>query len=211
MKRKIPCLCENTFTVEVPEEINLDERPQYLDEIINGTFMNFSCLSCGKKHKPEFPVTVLWPSRDLVLEVLPEESRISFYREKKEKQKGGKIETVISYPELSDRIAVLRDGLDPMAVEALKYYLQLKAEETNPDKEIGVWYQQKTGKNGSEALEFHVHGLQQDSVAVTKVPLAVYEKTLADYRRHPRGELFTSLRFRSYVSIRNMMLSEGIK
>lgn len=211
MKRKIPCLCESTFTVEVPEKIDLDERPQYLDEIINGTFMNFTCLSCGKKHKPEFPVTVHWPSRDLVLEVLPEESRFSFYREKKEKKKGDKIETVISYPELSDRIAALRDGLEPMAVEALKYYLHLKAEETNPDKEIGVWYQRKTGEDGQTALEFHVHGLQQDSVAVTKVPLPVYEKTLADYKRHPRGELFTSLRFRSYVSIRNMMLPEGIK
>jgi hypothetical protein len=207
LKRKIPCLCENTFTVEVPEKIDLDEQPQCLEEIMNGTFMIFTCSSCGKKHKPEFPITVFWPSRDLVLEVLPEENRISFYRQKKEKQKGDKTETVIGYPELADRIAMLRDSLDPMAVEALKYYLHLKAEETYPDQEISIWYQQKD----NEALEFHLHGLKQDSIAVTKVPLPVYEKTLTDYKCHPKKELFTSLRFYSYLSIQNMMLPEGIK
>jgi hypothetical protein len=207
MKRRIPCLCENSFTVEVPEEINLDEGPQYIDEILDGTFMNFICGSCGKNHKPEFPMLVRWPSRDIVMEVLPEENRISFYRQKTKKQKGDKTETVIGYPELADRIAVLRDNFEPIAVEALKYYLQLKAEETYPDREISVWYQQKTG----EALEFHLHGLEQDSVAVMKIPLPVYEKTLADYRSHPKGELFTSLRFRSYLSMRNTTLPEGIK
>jgi hypothetical protein len=207
MKRRIPCLCENSFSVEVPEEINLDERPQYIDEILDGTFMNFICGSCGKKHKPEFPMIVRWPSRDLVMEVLPEENRISFYRQKTKKQKGDKTGTVIGYPELADRIAVLRDNFEPIAVEALKYYLQLKAEETYPDQEISVWYQQKTG----EALEFHLHGLEQDSVAVMKIPLPVYDKILADYTSHPKGELFASLRFRSYLSIRNTTLPEGIK
>ena len=55
MERKIPCFCDNSFTVEAPEKIALDLNPGYMDEIQNGTFMSFLCPSCGKKHKPEFP------------------------------------------------------------------------------------------------------------------------------------------------------------
>ena len=162
MKRKIPCLCDNTFTVEVPEEIDLDAGT-CLAEIMDGTFMNYTCTSCGKKHKPEFPLTVVWPSRNLRFEVLPELERMTFYRRKRDKEKNPP-ETIIGYPEMADRLAVIRDGLEPAAVEALKYYLYLKAEETYPDGEISIWYQGKT----DTALEFHLHGIKKDSVAVTQ-------------------------------------------
>ncbi|GHV17681.1 hypothetical protein FACS189493_5720 [Spirochaetia bacterium] len=199
MKRKIPCLCDNTFTVEVPEEIDLDAGT-YLAEIMDGTFMNYTCTSCGKKHKPEFPLTVVWPSRNLRFEVLPELERMTFYRRKRDKEKGP-LETIIGYPEMADRLTVIRDGLEPAAVEALKYYLYLKAEETYPDEEISIWYQGKT----DTALEFHLHGIKKDSVAVTQVPRDVYEKTLEDYQGHPKSELFASLRFQTYLSVQNMM------
>ncbi|MCL2472766.1 MAG: CpXC domain-containing protein, partial [Treponema sp.] len=68
MKQKIPCFCDNNFEVEVPEEINLDSDPKYLEEILDGTFMNFICPSCGKKHKPEFKLSILWPSKELHFE-----------------------------------------------------------------------------------------------------------------------------------------------
>ncbi|GHV81950.1 hypothetical protein AGMMS49991_05080 [Spirochaetia bacterium] len=209
MKRKIPCLCENTFTVEAPEEIDLDAECRYLDEILSGAFMNFTCTSCGKKHKPEFPITVLWPSRDLRFEVLPELERMSFYHEKKERDRNVKTETLIGYPELADRLQVIRDGLEPAAVEALKYYLLLKAEETYPDEDITIWYHSGPQENAG-TLEFHLQGLKENSVAVTRVPFTVYEKTLADYQKHPRGELFSSLRFRTYLSVQNMMSAKGV-
>jgi hypothetical protein len=201
MKRKIPCFCDNTFTVEVPEEIDLDLRPEYLDEIMNGSFMTFTCAGCGKKHKPEFPLMVAWPSRRLRLEVIPELDRGEYYR-RKEDPPG--TEAVIGYPEMADRIAVIRDGLDPMAVEALKYYLLLKAEESYPEGEITVWYQNR----GSDHLELHLYGFKEDEVAVSQVPMAVYEKTTGNYKRHPRDELFVSLRVRSYLSVQNMRRAE---
>jgi hypothetical protein len=204
VKQKIPCYCDNTFSVEVPAEIDLDRQGEYLDKILDGSFMTFFCTSCGKKHKPEFPVTILWPSKNLRLEVLPELDRGEFYRRKKEQDPK---ETVIGYPELSDRIAVYRDGLEPAVIEALKYYLYLKAEEASPDGELGVWYQQR----GPEGLEFHIHGLKQDEVAVTILPLDLYEKTRRDYKAHPKGELFSSLRHRSYLSVQNMRRPEALK
>jgi hypothetical protein len=201
MKRKIPCFCDNTFSVEVPEEIDLDLRPEYIDEIMDGTFMNFTCSSCGKKHKPEFPITFLWPSRHVRIEALPELDRGEFYRRKQTKEN---TETVIGYPELADRIAVYRDGFEPAVIEALKYYLLLKAEDTYPEEEINVWYQNR----GPQWLELHLHGLKENEMAVTQVPLALYEKTLKDFQAHPRSELFTSLRFRSYLSVQNMRRRE---
>jgi hypothetical protein len=114
---------------------------------------------------------------------------------------------VIGYPELAERLSVYRDGLEPAAVEAVKYYLLLKAEENYPDGEISVRYQGK----GPGGLEFHLHGLREGEVAVSRLPAGIYEKALEDYRRRPRGEIFSALRFRSYLSIQNMIRPEELK
>jgi hypothetical protein len=204
MKQTILCPCDNSFSVEVPEEIDLDQRPECFGEIMDGSFMNFTCPGCGKKHKPEFPLFLLWPSRKLRFEILPELNRGEFYRRRKDPPA---TETLIGYPEMAERLALIREGLEPAAVEAMKYYLLLKAEESCPDREISVWFQNK----GAESLEFHLHGIRQDEVAVSRIPLAVYEKTLEDYKKHPRGEIYRALRFRSYLSIQNMIRPEELK
>jgi hypothetical protein len=218
MKRKISCLCENVFSEDIPEEIDLDRDARYLDEIENGVFMNFNCPACGKLHKPEFPLTVLWPAKNLRFEVIPEQERMGFYRRKTEKEKGGKTQALIGYLELADRLAVARDGLEPAVIESLKYYLYLKAGETNPDNEVTIWYHGKiaeaeTGADGTAdtALEFRIRGLKENSVALTRLPFSLYKKTAADYARHPRAELFASLRHGNYLSVQNMMLPPGLK
>ena len=214
MKRKIPCFCENTFEVEVPEEINLDSSSGYIDEIQNGTFLNYICPSCGKNLKPEFPISILWPSKKLRFEVFPELDRGEFYRRKKTPEEKGpnKLETIIGYPELADRLTVIRDGLDPAVVEAIKYFLHLKAEEQYPDDEIDIWYYGSSGSGGNSAsLEFHIHGIREEEVAVMKVPLTLYQKYLEDYRKNPKAELFSALRVRSYLSVKNTMRPEELK
>jgi hypothetical protein len=209
MERKIPCFCDNSFMVEIPEEIDLDLNPGYMDEIQNGSFMNFYCPSCGKKHKPEFPLTVLWLSKNLRFEVFPELDRGEFYRQKKEVSGKGpeKKETIIGYPELADRLAVIRDGLEPAAVEAIKYYLHVKAEENYPDDEMEIWY----ASSSPECLEFHIHGIRQYEVAIMRVPRQTYEKTLNEFFKNPKNEIFLSLRVRSYLSIKNTMRPEELK
>jgi hypothetical protein len=204
MRRKIPCFCGNTFTVDVPEEIDLDRDPQYVEDIIAGNFMNFVCSSCGKKHKPEFPLAVHWSGKGVKFEVLPELERGTFYRRKEDKQG---METLIGYPELAERVAVLRDGLVPEAEEAIKYYILIKADETYPEDDLSVWYQGKSG----DSLEFHIHGIRQDEVAVIKAPLALYEKTLDDYKKNPYADPFASLRVKTYLSIQNILRPEELK
>ena len=214
MKQKITCFCDNAFDIEYPEEIDLDKEPQFFDEIQNGTFMNFKCASCGKNHKPEFRLSVLWPSRKTRFEVLPELERGEFYLRKKTPADKGKnkMETIIGYPELADRLAVMRDGFEPCPIEAIKYILQLKAEEQYPDDEMEVFYFGNTTEtDGSGSLEFHIHGIRKDEVAVMKIPLSLYKKTLEDFNKNRNTELFNALRVRSYLSVKNTMRPEEFK
>ena len=213
MKRKITCFCDNSFDADILEEIDLDSNSEYLDEIQNGTFLNFTCPGCGKKHKPEFPLSVLWPSKKTRFEVFPELEKGEFYRRKKTPPEKSPytLETIIGYPELADRLAMIRDGFEPAAIEAIKYFLHLKAEEQYPDEEIDIWYFGAGSQGTDGSLEFHIHGIRQNEVAVMKVPLSLYQKTLDDYKKHPTSELFSALRVRTYLSVKNTMRPEELK
>ena len=202
MKNNIHCPCSKIFSVEIDEEIDLDEKKEYLEKICSGTFMSFKCPGCGKKHKPEFKTKILWKSKNVNYEVLPELERGNFYLKKKDNASGKQLsfETIIGYPEMADRIAVINDNLEPAAIEILKYYLLLKANENYPDREINAWYHCK----GDECIEFHLDGIKTGEVAVMKVPMNVYDKTCEDYRKHPKNEIYTSLRSRSYMSVQNL-------
>jgi len=212
MKRKIPCLCDRVFEVEVPEEINLDTDSVYLDEIKSGRFFNFPCPACGKNHKPEFPLSVLWPSKKLRFEVLPEQERGGFYRRKKtaEQKNSEPAETIIGYPEMAERLSVINDGFEPAPVEAIKYFLLLKAEEQYPDEEVEIWYFgfSKDSPGSEDFLEFHIHGIKENEVAVMKVPFSLYEKNLNDYKSDPKKEIFGLLKVKNYLSVKNTMRRE---
>jgi len=198
MKKSLNCLCGGNFSIDMEEEIDLDQKSDYLDKILNGTFMSFVCPHCGKKHKPENKLMVLWKSKNLKLEVLPELDRGEFYLRKKNTPD---FETVIGFPEMADRLAVIKDDLDPVIIETLKSYLLAKAEENYPDNEINAWYHCKS----SSGIEFHLDGIRADEVAVMRVPLEIYEKTREDYRKHPKNDNYTQLRVGSYLSIQNLM------
>ena len=210
MNQKIPCFCDNSFTVEIPSEIDLDAEPRRLEEILDGTFFNFTCPSCGKKHKPEFAIKITWPAKKVWFDVFIEPERGEFYRQKKETLDKGllKKETIIGYPELAERLLVYRDDLEPIAVEAIKYFLYIKAEENYPDDELEIWY---SGFSPEKSLEFHIHGIRKDEVAVMKVPYHLYEKNLEEFKKNPKGEIFAALRVRSYLSVKNTMRPEALK
>jgi hypothetical protein len=214
MKRNIGCPCGKKFSVETPKEIDLDKEPGQLENIISGTFMSFTCPQCEKIHKPEFPVILIWQSENIIFEVLPELERMGFYLRKKAGSyntahgaaSGASFETIIGYREMADRIAVIKDNLEPAIIETIKYYLLLKAEENYPDKNINVWY----NGIGSKGIEMHLDGIKAGEVAVMNVPLELYEQTLLNFRKNPKDESFSSLRYRSYLSVQNIYKPETI-
>lgn len=207
MKQKITCPCGSAWTVDIDDEINLDKNPELLNQIMDGSFLKFICSGCGKKHKPEFPLIVQWASKKIRIEVLPELERGEFIRRKKDIPH---TETIIGYPELADRLAVIRDNLEPAAIEAIKYFLLVRAEESFPDLRISVWYHGITDGD-PKSIEFHIHGIKADEVAVSRIPWNLYQKYLDQYKKKPRGELFASLRMRTYLSVSNMMHPEGFR
>jgi len=215
MKQKITCFCENAFEVDISDEINLDDGKS-LAEILDGSFLTFKCPSCGKKHKPEFPIYLVWPSKKVKFEVFRELDRGEFYRRKKlpsdrffTDNNFCSLETIISFPELAERLAILNDGFDPAAIEAIKYYLHVKAEEQYPDNELTIYYY--SSDSAKESLEFHIHGIREGEVAVMKISSALYKQTLDDYKRNPKSELFSSLRVNSYLSVKNTMRPEQFR
>jgi hypothetical protein len=203
MKKNINCLCGSNFSVELEEDINLDENPDYLGKIFDGTFMSFVCPLCDKKHKPEYRIKITWKAKKLKMEVLPELERGEFYRRKENSSS----ETVIGFPEMADRLAVYKDNLEPVIIETLKSYLLAKAEESYPGKDINVWYHGM----GPAGIEFHLDGIRPDEIAVMRIPQEMYNKSLEEYRKHPKSEIFTSLRVRSYLSVQNILRPDALK
>jgi len=43
-----------------------------------------------------------------------------------------------------------------------------------------------------------------------KVPLSLYEKTLQDYKSNPKKEIFSVLRVKTYLSVKNTMRHEAL-
>ena len=207
MKKDITCFCGANFPIEYEEEIYIDENPGLLDEIFAGTFMSINCLSCGKKHKPEFEIKIFWKSRNLAMDVIPELERGEYYRNKKNKSLKDNIQTIIGFPEMADRLAVIKDGLDPAVIETLKSFLLIKAGENYPEKEINAWY---SGSSQS-GIEFHLDGIREGEVAVMRIPQETYSKTLKDYKKHPKKEIYTSLRSGSYLSVQNHLRPDLLK
>jgi len=204
MKQNIKCLCGTNFQIDYDDEVDLDQINDNLEKILNGTFMSYKCLYCNKMHKPEYKITITWKSKKLRMEVIPELDRGEFYRNKKDSSSS---ETVIGFPEMSDRIAVIKDNLEPVIIETLKSFLLTKAAESYPDKEINAWYH----GSGPSGIEFHLDGIRKGEVAVMRIPNETYEKTLEDFKKHPKNDMFTSLRVRSYLSVQNTLRPDALK
>lgn len=214
MKQTLHCPCKHVFSINYDEEINLDSNPDIISEILDGTFMSYTCSKCGKNHKPEFPVSIIWDAKKTKMEVLPETERGAFYRRKKYPPN---VVTIIGFPEMAERIAVLRDDLEPAAVEALKYLLFVKANENYPENKVSIWYQPKATnaaevhQANSHQLEFHIHGIREGEAAIARIPLEMYNNAVTNYNKKPKSEPFASLRHRSYISLQNMLWPEELK
>jgi hypothetical protein len=204
MKKNISCLCGNNISIDYEEEVDIDQEPECLKNIFDGSFMSYKCSYCGRLNKPEYPINIVWKSKKLIMRVIPELDRGEFYRNKKEKFEH---ETIIGYPEMADRLAVVNVGLEPVIIESLKSYLLEKAAENYPDKEINAWYH----FNSPAGIEFHLDGIRKGEVAVMKIPMELYKKIFDDYKKNPKNTNFSSLRVRSYLSVQNLLRPDALK
>lgn len=196
--KTIVCKCEASNELDMDEVINLDEDSQSLEAMQDGTFLKIECKNCGTVLRPEFDLHLKMPSRKLDVFLVPEMERISVIRGKKDVPKGSEI--LIGLPELFERIRIVLDGLNPEAVEIVKYYLQGKAEEAVPEGEPLVRYY---GLDG-ERLSFRLYGLREGETGVLPVPRSSYEKTLSELAESRKRPPFNQVFKGSYRSIQKL-------
>ncbi len=201
--RKITCHCEQTFSADIPEHVNLDESPETLAQVASGQFLACVCPTCEAELHLDLKTTFDWPSRGVIITLIPELERISVLSGTYKARDGESV--VIGYPELADRLSVLSAGLEPIAIEALKYLILSRASETNPSSSPTLLFE---GQNDSGELIFHAHGLREGEVAVTTVPRRLYDSLMAEYVSNPRDERFTALVNGPYCSVRNVTVGD---
>jgi len=196
--KKITCRCDAVVEIDAPDSIDLDADPAALSRLAAGGSPSAVCPRCGAVVRAELPVRVSSALHGVDLVVLPEMERLSVYRGKADS--GGTAEIVLGYQELFERARVLRDGLDPRAVEALKYALQGKAEESEPEADITVFY------NGMHegTLEFHILGLKSGQAGVVRLPRVSYDKVTADLPSSSAREPYKTIFSGRYRSIKKL-------
>lgn len=201
--RKLTCPCEQVFNFDFPEVVNLDSTPELIKKIEDGSFLSCVCPSCNSELHTDLKTRLEWPSKKTSIVLIPESDRAAFLSGNLPQENNAQI--VIGFAELSDRIAVIAQNLDPLVIETIKYHLVLKAGETNSYSKLAILFD-KIKENGD--IEFHIHGLKPDEVAITIIPGHVYETIQKDIGEHPENERYVSLCNGSYLSVQNIFTDD---
>ncbi len=209
-KRKLVCMCENEFEVDVPDVVDLSENPEVRDDILKGNFMSYTCPKCGKLLKPEFPFLLLNSGDNVNIFFIPELDRGSYFRGRLEytvSEEANRI--VIGFAELIEKLSILDFGLDDRVIESVKMYLLEKAvngnQDTNMDdrgyKELipRVWFDKKTERE----LIFKIEGLKNDSIALAKIPIETYERFVGELD-NKKNKLLQTILSPPYVSVNKL-------
>ncbi len=199
MKKTITCMCEHRFEANIPDKVDLEKTPDTVASIMDGTFMTVPCPSCGKVLKPEFPFTIVHGGQGWEIHFVPELERQETMRRPPSVKGKRRARVVIGYSELLEKIKIFSEKLDDRVVEYLKYFILSKVMEQTAEEEsdVDVYFQERKGDD----LEFHIHGLKSDEVGVFKLPMASYQKALADIDRHAEEEPFRDFLTPPYVSL----------
>lgn len=133
--------CQTTQDVTLFESINLDRIPQQLPHLMDGSFERQTCGACASTHRPEHGMLLTWPSRRVWLVMMPRETREQFGQIEQEVDQrfarewvqlpavvkpllgGVTPQLVFGQPCLSERLRVIRSGLEVAEVECVKLLL----------------------------------------------------------------------------------------
>lgn len=196
--KQVQCRCDAMVDIDVPEPVNVDADPGLLSALAAGTALSAACPRCGATVRAELPVRLVSASRGVDAIVLPELERLAVYRGKEDAPGGSEI--LLGYQELFERARMLEAGLDPRAVESLKYLLYAKAEEAQAAGDVVVLF---NGGQG-DSLTFHVVGLKEGEAGVVKIPRGAYDKAAAGLARTAQQDPYKTLFAGRYRSCRKL-------
>lgn len=195
------CRCENLVKVDIQDPVDLDKSPISLEDIAEGNMPGSKCSSCGTFVWAPLPIRFEMKSKGFNVTVMPEEEKLLVYMGKSI----DKNELLLGYQELFERARILRDDLQPLVIELMKYALEAKASESSNSEEIRAVY------NGisEKGLTFHITGLKTDESAVIILPKSVYDNSLNSISKNKDKEPYKTLKSGNYHSIRKLDLVDS--
>lgn len=194
MEYSLNCHCGNAveFTTEALYDVTKD--PDLKDSILSGSFLNETCPVCGNVIKPELPILLRY-DKGRTIQLIPEMERNSFFLGNVEVHSGSTV--VIGYDELVEKIKILDSGLKEIVIEALKLsYLQ----------KVNDWDSVKIQFNDfdQDYITFHIFGVEDDKVGISKIPLSIYEKVEKTVEEKKNEDPFRVLLEGPYISVRKL-------
>lgn len=201
--RTLTCHCEQTFNVDIPETVNLDNTPEVIASIADGSFLTCVCPRCNATLQTDLKTRFDWPSRKVSIVLIPEIDRFAYLSGMIPHEADA--QAVIGYAELADRVAVIAAELDPVAVEAIKYHLLVKSREVAGDSKATIVFE-KVDEGGN--LEFRIHGIREGEIAVSKMPRSIYDTIKADLSADPDKDPYPQITNGSYISVKNILIED---
>ena len=198
--KKISCFCGNEFEVDFPETADLDNHPEFTEQILNGTFLTAACTRCGKIMKPEMQISVSSNSKGLNLLFLPGLERNAFLLGTREYPEADRI--IFGYDELVEKVRIMKAGLDDEILEIIKFHL---LEKTDPTIDVTIYYE----KSEDGSLLFHILGLKKDKVGISKISGQLYNRISDDMPKHRKNEPYATILSPPYISIRKIELEQA--
>lgn len=192
------CYCEKEFDLDIDDIINLDKHPEFFSQMKENKFLAVTCPHCGSQLKPEIPLRVQSGNLGIDYYIVPELDRLSFYRDKVSVPQ--ECEILIGFPELFERIRIIDAKLDIETIEIIKYYLQCKAEDSEPEAEITIYFQ----KQEQNTLFFYGYGFSNGQIAKIPVPISNYEQISIDKNTIKKQKPFDTIFTGSYRSIKKL-------
>ena len=117
-----------------------------------------------------------------------------------EKDSLGKLEipetdrVVIGFRELVEKIRILKTGMDDKIVEMVKFYILQKIDSEN---EIIIEF----NSFENNELEFHIYGLKQDEIGISRLPADFYENVRKSAKKMEKEEPFNFILEGPYISL----------
>ncbi|MBN1648100.1 MAG: hypothetical protein JW874_08710, partial [Spirochaetales bacterium] len=153
-------------------------------------FLAVTCEKCGTVLKPELQSIFVYAGLKILL--IPEKDADSFLLGNLNIP--GTDRVVIGFRELVEKIRILKDGLDDKIIEIVKFYILQKLDSEN---EIIIEFHQFENNE----LVFHIFGLKQDEIGISKLPADFYENVKKSYKTLKNEEPFTFILEGPYISL----------
>jgi len=201
----LQCQCDHILEIEVSELIDLDAKADTLISLRDGSFLSYTCERCGSTLRPEASMSLRGGPFTKPVYLVAESERMTVIREKFDSPAGAEI--LVGIPELIERIHIVDSTLDVKAIEVLKYYLQGKAEENEPDADINVYF----GSIVDGKLQFRISGFKSGDTGLVNIPMAKYEEIRADLPSISRKAPFKAIFHGAYQSFRKAAFLDDAK